>query len=227
MLLVAISGPSSSGKTTVATALHQLYESSILVHLDDFYLPDDQIPVDPEKQVANWDCASAIDFGKFTRYITDLQRYGHQDDSPTYEGEVSLKLSDAELKRHRAKITSTEIIVFVEGFMLFHDPAIIALFDVKLFFHAPYQTLKDRRESRAGYNTVAGFWVDPPNYFLDIVWTEFEKTHKYLFVDGDVNTKLNDYAREDLEINSFENKDGHTLDEMIDWAIDIIEAKKK
>ena len=49
--------------------------------------------------------------------------------------------------------------------MLFHDPSIIKLFDIKLFFHAPFDTLKSRREARKGYTTAEGFWVDPPNTF--------------------------------------------------------------
>ena len=64
LVLVGIGGPSSSGKTTVAKALHSLYPASTLVHLDDFISPDDQIPKDARQRRGNWDCADTIDWTK-------------------------------------------------------------------------------------------------------------------------------------------------------------------
>lgn len=224
MKIVAISGPSSSGKTTVASALHKLFKTSLLIHLDDFYLPDDQIPIDPVKKTENWDCPEAVNFEKFTQCIKDLKSNGTIEERPTYEGEVELKLTEDELATFEQEVQQyqDEQIVFVEGFMLFHDPDIIKLFDINLFFYASYETLKNRRESRQGYNTIAGFWVDPPNYFLNIVWPEFEKHHKYLFNNKDVNDTLTTYALDDLNIQPFKNENGSKLKDLIQWSLDRI-----
>ena len=56
VILVALGGASSSGKTTVAKALKLLIPSSVLIHLDDFYFTDSDIPIDPETGYQNWDC---------------------------------------------------------------------------------------------------------------------------------------------------------------------------
>ena len=214
IVLIALSGPSSSGKSTTAKALHKLFKGSKVVHLDDFYLPDDKIPIDPNTKEQNWDCSDAIDFEKFTDYINGLKSnitLTAQIDS--LEHEADLQLSTEEIN-HFAKVINTykhvlddKVIVFVDGFMLFHDDKISSLFDIRLFFHAKYETLKTRRESRAGYSTVGGFWVDPPGYFSRIVWPEYIKSHKHLFEKEDVNLKLNSHAKDTLELCDIANED--------------------
>lgn len=98
LLIVAIGGPSSSGKTTVARALRQVISEAPLVHLDDFYLPDSKIPQHPTKDVANWDCPEAIDWEKFKKYIEEL-RLNDAADLPVKSLEM-----DTELKLGREEI---------------------------------------------------------------------------------------------------------------------------
>ncbi|CUM64122.1 uncharacterized protein PRCAT00001713001 [Priceomyces carsonii] len=225
ILLVALGGPSSSGKTTCAKALYELLPRSIIVHEDDFYFPDDKIPVDHEKNIKNWDCPGAIDFEKFVRYITDIkksQKFDNKIESLEIDSELKLSKEESKIIDDQIKeIPGIEdtVVVLVDGFMLYHDPSICKLFDVKLFFYGSFETLKRRRESRQGYNTVAGFWVDPPNYFTDIVWPEFVKNHKYLFENEDVNCDLNDYARTDLTICSYKNDVGTSLRDLVEWSL--------
>lgn len=224
LVLVGIGGPSSSGKTTVAKALHSLYPASTLVHLDDFYFPDDQIPKDAEKGVENWDCADAIDWTKFEQYIEAVRKSnGATLPIESLELDPQLKLSEQE-KQQLSSLAKDNLaspdyhFVFVDGFMLFHSEIIARLFDVKLFFRAPYAVLKARREARLGYNTVEGFWVDPPNYFDDIVWPEFVKSHKWLFEDEDVEKNLTKEARA-LGLADIVNDNSARLTDLIKWAI--------
>ena len=88
--------------------------------------------------------------------------------------------------------------VIVDGIMLFNEGSpLIATpsatpdsanpLDLALFVRAPYFDLLKRREARAGYVTLEGFWVDPPGYFDDIVWPGYVKSHSYLFEDGHVD----------------------------------------
>lgn len=44
-LLIALSGPTSSGKTTLAHALTRILPNTLLIHADDFYRPDSEIPL--------------------------------------------------------------------------------------------------------------------------------------------------------------------------------------
>lgn len=227
LLLVGIGGPSSSGKTTVAKALHLALAQSTLVHLDDFYFADDQIPMDLEKNVQNWDCSGAIDWTKFKAYIGEVRRTNGQNLAmETLEMDSEIKLSDAEVEEFSAQIRSLSgfHVVLVDGFMLYHDEEILDLFDVKLFFHAPYKILKARREARQGYNTVAGFWADPPNYFDDIVWPEFEKSHRFLFENGNVEGSLNVEARR-MGLADAENDGTKSLKELVTWSLSEITKK--
>lgn len=227
LVLVGIGGPSSSGKTTVAKALHLLYPTSTLVHLDDFYFPDDQIPLHPQKGIQNWDCAEAIDWARFKKYIESVRRSnGASLPMQSLEMDALLKLTAEET--HTITSLAYEQIppaeyhfVFVDGFMLFHSEEISSLFDVKLLFRAPYEVLKARREARVGYNTVEGFWVDPPNYFDDIVWPEFVKSHQRLFVDQDVGKSLTETAQ-NSGLADIVNGDATTLMDLITWAIEKI-----
>ena len=228
IVLIALSGPSSSGKSTTAKALHKLFKGSKVVHLDDFYFPDDEIPVNPKTNEQNWDCSDAIDFEKFTDYIKGLK----SNKTPTaqidsLEHDADLQLSTEEINHFTGVINSykhiiiDKVIVFVDGFMLFHDDEISSLFGIRLFFHAKYETLRTRRESRAGYNTVGGFWVDPPEYFSRMVWPEYIESHRHLFENEDVNLKLNSHAKDDLELYDIQNE-GLSLYELIDVSLKAI-----
>lgn len=224
LVLVGIGGPSSSGKTTVAKAMHLLFANSTLIHLDDFYFPDSQIPYNEAAQVQNWDCVDAIDWDKFKRYIGEVRSTnGALLPMESLEVDSELKLTPQEvdgLKALAAAVLDTlkNHLVFVDGFMLYHDDEILNLFDVKLFFHAPYEVLKARRAARQGYNTVAGFWTDPPGYFDKIVWPEFANSHKHLFVDGDVEKTLNERSKS-LGLADIANDGSKTLLELITWAV--------
>lgn len=228
LLIVGIGGPSSSGKTTVARALHTLLPNATLIHLDDFYYPDEQIPVDPVKKVANWDCPEAIDWDKFKQYMESVRLTdGAILPIESLEMDTPLKLQPSDVEKLKPEIDrlaeqiNGKRLIFVEGFMLFHDHEICQMFDRKLFFHGPHKVLKERRESRPGYQTVDGFWEDPPNYFDDIVWPEYVRTHKHLFVDGDVEGQLTDQAKE-LGIANFSNDGSSDLLRMTNWALESI-----
>lgn len=226
LIIIGLGGPSSSGKTTVAKALHSILKSSLLIHLDDFYLPDDQIPVDKATNEQNWDVPEAIDFKKFINYINDLKS-GKKvtQEIDTLEPEADLKLTNDEVSFFNKSCDELGLnqgnflYVLVDGFMLYHDPLVADLFDIKLFFHASFESLKTRREARSGYNTVGGFWVDPPNYFANIVWPAYVKHHQYLFVNNDVNSELNNYAKDELKLVDFKNENNVSLDNLILWSL--------
>ncbi|KAG7194965.1 ribosylnicotinamide kinase [Scheffersomyces spartinae] len=235
VLLIAFGGPSSSGKTTAAKALQTILPKSLLVHLDDFYLPSDLIPYDEEVKEQNWDVPEAIDFNKFKTYIDGLRTgKGLNIQIDSLEGDTPLKLDlkgqlkfKTLLNQYPTLFNHDEetIFVLVDGFMLYHDPKITELFDIRFFFHAPYETLKYRREHRHGYNTDVGVWVDPPGYFDRLVWPGYVKTHKYLFINEDVDQELTDYAKETLQLQEFKNDDSLSLEDMVQWSLQTIITK--
>lgn len=227
VILVACGGPSSSGKTTASKTLQNFLPDLTVIHLDDFYLHDTKIPIDDATGMQNWDCPEAIDFDRFIGYIRGIK---HNNTSipeinskePT---EVNLKLSQKEIAHFQNKVNeSQEIfqnkkIVLVDGFMLYHNPEIIELFDIKLFFHASYETLKERRESRSGYTTLDGFWVDPPHYFEKIVWPAYVRSHQYLFQDENVHLILKKDVRNKYNILDIDNEKEMSLFHLIEWSL--------
>ena len=84
---------------------------------------------------------------------------------------------------------------------------VVDLLNVKLFLRVPHDILKKRREERQTYvlqsglfpidirvqptlidpddAAAGGVWVDPPNYFTQIVYPGYIEAHKHIF-EGDV-----------------------------------------
>ncbi|GKZ19169.1 nicotinamide riboside kinase [Aspergillus brasiliensis] len=93
--IIAISGPSSSGKTTLARLLQRIFSKLVvtpqatntnlrtfIVHEDDFYHPDDKIPLiphprDPTTQIQNWDTLSALDIPFLSAALSYIHEHGH------------------------------------------------------------------------------------------------------------------------------------------------------
>ncbi|KAL3452521.1 hypothetical protein BJX65DRAFT_183247 [Aspergillus insuetus] len=91
--IIALSGPSSSGKTTLARLLQRIFAhldtngepaqaqappiSTFIIHEDDFYHPDDKIPYTTTKsgqRIQDWDCIEALD----TTFLSASLRYVHE-----------------------------------------------------------------------------------------------------------------------------------------------------
>ncbi len=144
LMLIAVSGSTCSGKTTLAKSLADSLSYSILCQ-DTFFKTDSQIP--SLDGISNWDCPEAIDF-------------------PAFETALS-------------KSNNT----IVDGFLL---ESVTHLCHLTIFMHAPYETLKQRRDARTGYTTIEGsfaieylkgFWVDPEGYFEHVVYPEYLKNN--------------------------------------------------
>lgn len=226
LLFVGVSGPSSSGKSTVAKALHSVLPSLTLIHLDDFYVPNEKIPMHHTLNEQNWDSPDAIDWTQFREYLDKVRdTNGAALPVESLELRADLSISPDDQKQLAAECLKTlahRHVVLVDGFLLFHDDDIANLFDVKLYFQAPYEVLKARREARKGYNTVAGFWVDPPGYFDKIVWPEYERSHSHLFVDAKIGGELTAKSKH-IGIQTKVNDGSCSLSDLVAWAISSLE----
>ncbi|KAH3686341.1 hypothetical protein WICPIJ_002703 [Wickerhamomyces pijperi] len=237
-IIVAVGGASSSGKTTIAKILHSLIPSSILVHQDDFFKNDKEIPVDPESGYANWDCPEAIDLEAFSKELDYLKQQGQRsnDHSKTYDSDTkdqNIDIKDEKLLSGIQTGLNTIIndkhlkIIFVDGFMLYHDKTLIDKYDIKVFLMSNFQTLKNRREARAGYVTQEEFWVDPPLYFEKIVYPSYVSSHGYLFQTGDPDTCLpEERVCLELGVMAKSNNDGvDTVEGVLQWCGEVLERE--
>ena len=207
--LVALSGPTSSGKTTIATALKSIFPPTTpfsILHADDFYKADSQMPIHSTK-VRDWDCAAALDLPKFRDTLRHIRAGGETPHKLIKQGgledgvhahksgleEDFLERARQDVAKWLEGVRKQRKIVLVEGFLLFGEGVkdeLAGLFDLRILLRSSREQSMQRRKSRNGYVTLEGFWQDPEGYFEDVVWPNFVKDYGFLFEGGDVEGRI-------------------------------------
>ncbi|KAJ8104792.1 hypothetical protein OPT61_g10566 [Boeremia exigua] len=236
-LLVGISGPSSSGKTTLSRLLRTVFPPSTLtiLHLDDFYHPDTLIPL--KNGIQDWDCLEALDLPALKNALLYVKQHGSspdwlvskEDQNSVGEHGVEERVV-GELRREVGALLDARPewrdrrICIVDGFLLFGEEMreVRELFDVRMFLRTGYATAKGRREARSGYVTLEGFWQDPPGYVDDIVWPNYVKDHGFLFEDGDVDGELDDEVLEKTGIWGMPREAEGDMEVCLRWAVGVL-----
>ncbi|EED24433.1 conserved hypothetical protein [Talaromyces stipitatus ATCC 10500] len=188
-IIIGLSGPSSSGKTTLARLLRPIFAvddkiRTFIVHEDDFYRPDDQIPVVRTKKgdlVQDWDTIGAIDVDFLSSALAYVREHGtlpprlrskedqNEAKDPGVAQDLIQKIAEEVNRRLKQTLLKDEAkgnvtIAFLEGFLLFAPPAsenpghvlrhVHDNIHLHIFLSAPYDTVKSRREARSGYVTI-------------------------------------------------------------------------
>ncbi|KAM7220508.1 nicotinamide riboside kinase [Rhypophila decipiens] len=73
-IIVGISGCSSSGKTTLARLLRDIFPNTFILHEDDFYKAEDQLPI--KDGLVDWDCPEAISFPDMEKALSHIRSTG-------------------------------------------------------------------------------------------------------------------------------------------------------
>ncbi|KAI1492970.1 nicotinamide riboside kinase 1 [Biscogniauxia mediterranea] len=73
-IIVGISGASSSGKTTLARLLRDVFPNTFILHEDDFYRPEKELPM--KDGFLDWDCAEALNIPDMTRALEHIRAEG-------------------------------------------------------------------------------------------------------------------------------------------------------
>ncbi|CAG8904679.1 unnamed protein product [Penicillium egyptiacum] len=150
-VIIGISGPSSSGKTTLARLLQRVFcgvnlkpkdsrLNTFIIHEDDFYFPDDKIPYTTTRsgnRIQDWDTASAIDIpflSQALHYVREngtlpLRLRSKEDQNDATDSGVPDEIVQdlrgvviSQLREEAAKSTENPTIAFLEGFLLFAPP---------------------------------------------------------------------------------------------------------
>lgn len=218
------------------------HSNIVILHEDDFFKTDADILIDPVRNIMNWDCPEALNLDLFKQELKNLKENGddkltllskdliHNDNvesldkfqlKPEFQTLVYNKFNTLIQKAESKTKVRKFYVVIVDGFMMFHDDSILNLFDLKLFFRAPYKVLKQRRQKRS-YKTLEGSWVDPPFYFDEFVYKYYNLNHKHLFENSDVEngSLLPYYAK---NINVYENGESENDPSIEDIMLDILE----
>ncbi|KAK5136878.1 hypothetical protein LTR08_001800 [Meristemomyces frigidus] len=231
-ILVGISGVSSSGKTTLARLLRDIFPNVFILHEDDFYKDDAEIPV--KDGVADWDCLEAIDVPAFEKALSYIKKHGgsppdlssKEDKNSVGEVDVDHRLvEDLKWKASKWMFQNVPPIAIIDGFLLYSEEmkTVRDSFDVKLFLRTDFKTAKGRREARSGYVTLQGFWEDPPLYVDNVVWPNYVKDHAYLFSNGDVEGEPAAEMVEALGIETLPRGAQSDMTKCLEWAYGVLE----
>ena len=125
-LIIGIAGGSGSGKTTLALRLKASFgeEEVRLIPHDSYYKRHDDLPYE-KRCLLNYDHPDAFDNGLLIQHLHELKA-GRGVDCPVYDYAIHNRSDQV---RH---IDPAPVLI-VEGILPFTEPALLAMFDYKIF----------------------------------------------------------------------------------------------
>ena len=129
MLIIGIAGGSGSGKTTVVRAISEHLKENVVVIPQDSYYKDMSHATEEEKRVHNFDHPDSVDFDLLHKQLKELK------DGKTVEQPIYSYLTCGRSKDQTLTVRPADIII-VEGILIFTDPKLRKLIDIKIFVDA-------------------------------------------------------------------------------------------
>ncbi len=128
-LIIGIAGGSGSGKSTVARKVADSLTSLSIafIDMDAYYRNYAAIPLEERRRV-NWDHPDAFDFDLLTDHLQELSER-RTIDKPVYDFVTHLRSGKT------VRVEPSDVIV-IDGILLFVDPRVRELCDVKVFVDA-------------------------------------------------------------------------------------------
>ncbi len=140
-LVIGIAGGSGSGKSTVARRVAEALRSASVafVDMDAYYKNFAHLPM-AERRCVNWDHPDAFDLDLFVDHLERLAR-GEPIDKPAYDFVEHVRAA------HTVAVAPADVVV-VDGILLFVDPRVRDLCDVKVYVDADADVRLIRRLRR-------------------------------------------------------------------------------
>ena len=140
-MFIGICGGTGSGKTTIARAIVDAVgcERVVLVEQDSYYRNLADMPLD-ERHQANFDHPDSIDSDMLVNHLIRLKQ-GLKVEMPLYDFVTHTRSSNIE-------IIEPKPVVIVEGILIFSEPRILDLLDVRVFVDTPDDVRLMRRLRR-------------------------------------------------------------------------------
>lgn len=140
-MIIGICGGTGSGKTTIARAIVEAVgaKNVVLVEQDSYYRNLSDMPLDERKQ-ANFDHPDSLDSDMLVHHILRLKQ-GLSVEMPLYDFKTHTRSDKIEIIEPRP-------VVIVEGILIFAEPRVLDLLDVRVFVETPDDVRLIRRLRR-------------------------------------------------------------------------------
>jgi len=166
IIIIGISGASASGKSLLAnTIVNELGSSQVVVISEDSYYKDhSDIPFE-ERANINYDHPNSIDHELLCQHLMELQT-GKSVHVPVYNHAQHIRSKETrEIGQHT--------IIVLEGILLFAEPHLRDLMDIRIFMDTALDTCLIRRLKRD---------VKERNRTLDSVLKQYEETVRPMYL---------------------------------------------
>ena len=140
-MIIGICGGTGSGKTTIARTIVESVGAAnvVLVEQDSYYRNLADMPLD-ERHQANFDHPDSIDSEMLVNHLLRLKQ-GLTIEMPLYDFKTHTRSDKIEMIEPRP-------VVIVEGILIFAEPRVLDLLDVRVFVDTPDDIRLIRRLQR-------------------------------------------------------------------------------
>jgi len=138
---IGVAGGTGSGKTTISNALLKRVGAQNIAYLphDTYYKDINDIPLE-QRDLRNFDHPDALDTHLLVEHVKQLQN-GQAVEIPIYD-------FTEHRRTQQTRTVGPQPIILVEGILIFAEPALRQLFDVKIFVDTDADLRFIRRLSR-------------------------------------------------------------------------------
>ncbi len=139
--VIGIAGGSGSGKTTLAKAIYEAIGEEFITYIahDNYYKDLTHLTM-KERDERNFDHPDALDTSLLVEHIKSLKN-GDNVSIPSYDFATHTR-------RAQWEILPTRPVVLIEGILIFADPALFSLMDMKIFVDTDHDIRLIRRIER-------------------------------------------------------------------------------
>jgi uridine kinase len=129
MLIIGIAGGTGSGKTTVVNQIMNELPSDevVIISQDSYYKKNTNMSYEERSRI-NFDHPNSIDFDLLVKHLEALKK-GEVIEQPVYSFVTHNRTEDT-------LITHPRNVIIVEGILIFNNPHLRDMFDIKIYVHA-------------------------------------------------------------------------------------------
>ena len=197
--IIGVAGGSGSGKSTFAQRIKEAFPDQVaLISCDNYYLPHDELTLE-ERANLNYDAPYSLEFDLMVSHLEAL-RQGQAIQCPVYD-----------FTQHTRSDAVTEIqprpIILIDGILIFHDPALRACMDLKIYVETDADERILRRARRdmkergrdldsvihqylATVKPMHNTYVEPTKVYADIILNGGKNEQAFILVKTQIDQLL-------------------------------------